>query len=198
MSVSALPTACAAAALFAWTLSGLAPAAEAGQVCSRAGLSSPCVTNSDMKPSIVLGGSSGDGRLRIRDDANDIGVDLQANGNVTNRFDNAASRSNGLVKAWAAINADGSVAACWRCDKGSSATFRTSTGLYQVDFTPLSTDISGRPRSATVGGAGTVPQAVIRVADNAAARPSVLPLGGVACMVPILATKKPWGPHDTA
>jgi hypothetical protein len=120
-----------------------------------------------MKPSIVLGGSSGDGRLRIRDDANDIGVDLQANGNVTNRFDNAASRSNGLVKAWAEINEDGSVANCWRCDKSSSATFRVSEGLYQVDFTPLNTDITGRPRSVTVSGAGAIPLAAIRTADVA-------------------------------
>ena len=109
MSVSALPTACAAAAVFAWTLSGLAPAAEAGAVCSRAGLSSPCVSNSDMKPSIVLGGSSGNGRLRIRDDAKVTGVDLRDNGNVTNLFDNNQNRSNGLVKAWAEINEDGSV-----------------------------------------------------------------------------------------
>jgi hypothetical protein len=166
MSVSALPTACAAAAVFAWTLSGLAPAAEAGQVCSRAGLSSPCVSNSDMKPSIVLGGSSGNGRLRIRDDAKVTGVDLRDNGNVTNLFDNNQNRSNGLVKAWAEINADGSVANCWRCDKASGATFRVQTGVYQVDFTPLNTDITGRPRSVTVSGDGNVPLAAIRTADH--------------------------------
>ena len=173
MSVSALPTACAAAVVFAWTLSGLAPAAEAGTLCSRAGLSSPCVSNSDMKPSIVLGGSSGNGRLRIRNDAKDNAVDLQANGNVTNLFDNAQTRSNGLVKAWAAINADGSVAGCWRCDKDATKTKRVSTGLYQVDFTPLSTDITGRPRSATISGNGAVPQAAIRVSDIAADPSSV-------------------------
>jgi hypothetical protein len=166
MSVSALPTACAAAAVFAWTLSGLAPAAEAGAVCSRAGLSSPCVSNSDMKPSIVLGGSKGDGRLRVRNTANAIGVDLKANGNVENLFSNSQTSSNGLVKAWAEINEDGSVANCWRCSKDPSLTFREATGVYKVDFTPLATDITGRPRSVTVSGDGIVPFAAILTADH--------------------------------
>jgi hypothetical protein len=166
MSVSALPTACAAAVVFAWTLSGLASPAAAGEVCNETGLSSPCISNSDLKASYVLGGSSGDGRLRVRDEAKDTAVDLRGtNGNVTNLFSNDEDEGNGLVKAWAAINSDGSVANCWRCDKDPSATFRVSTGVYQIDFTPLSTDITGRPRSVSVSGAGAIPVAAIRTAD---------------------------------
>jgi hypothetical protein len=143
-----------------------APGARAGKVCGRLDLSSPCVSNSDMKPSIVLGGSSGDGRLRIRDDAKVTGVDLRDNGNVTNLFDNDQSRSNGLIKAWAKINEDGTIAACWRCNKDPNETRRQSEGDYEVDFTPLGDDINGRPRSASVSGDGMVPQALIRAIDR--------------------------------
>ena len=102
-------------------------------------------------------------------------MDLRDNGNVTNLFDNNQNRSNGLVKAWAEINEDGSIANCWRCNR-TSGTFRVSEGLYQVDFTPLSTDITGRPRSVTVSGDGAVPLAAIRTAD-VDGEPSALNVG---------------------
>jgi hypothetical protein len=156
----------ATASVLAWTLGGLASPAEAGRLCNRADINSPCVSSSDLKANLVVGGNTGNGRLRLRNDDGDTGVELRAtDGNVTNLFSNAEDESNGLVKAWAKINADGTIAACWRCNTAANETFRVSEGLYEVDFTPLSTDISGRPRSATVSGDGAVPQAVIRVAD---------------------------------
>jgi hypothetical protein len=42
-----------------------------------------------------------------------------------------------------------------------------ATGIYEVDFTPLATDIRGRPRSATLNAAaGAVQFGFIQVADN--------------------------------
>jgi len=168
MSLARNLGALAAASVLAWTSSGPTSPAEAGALCSRADLDSPCVSNSDLKASIVAGGNTGNGRLRLKNEDNAIGVDLRAdNGNVINLFSNDEDESNGLVKAWAKINSDGTIAGCWRCNTDTSETFRVSTGLYEVDFTPLATDISGRPRAATVSGAGSIPQAVIRVADIA-------------------------------
>jgi len=166
MSLARNLGAVATASVFAWTLSGLASPAEAGRLCKRAGISSPCVSSSDLKANLVVGGNTGNGRLRLRNDDGDTGLELRSDsGNVTNLFSNDEDESNGLVKAWAKINADGTIAACWRCNTAASETFRASTGLYEVDFTPLATDISGRPRAATISGEGGVPQAVIRVAD---------------------------------
>src|ERR671919_720339 len=42
------------------------------------------------------------------------------------------------------------IAACWRCNTDPDETRRVATGLYEIDFTPLATDVSGRPRSATL------------------------------------------------
>ena len=76
-------------------------------------------------------------------------------GNVTNLFSNEEDESNGLVKAWAQIDADGTIIACWRCNTDPAETRRTSTaGHYEVDFTPLATDITGRPRSVALDGDG--------------------------------------------
>jgi hypothetical protein len=78
-------------------------------------------------------------------------VDLQAStGNVTNLFSNDEDESNGLVKAWARINPDGTIAACWRCNRDTRETRQLTTGQYEVDFTPLATDITGRPLLADI------------------------------------------------
>jgi hypothetical protein len=168
MSLARNLGALAAASVLAWTWGDLAPPAEAGRLCKNADLSSPCIKSSDLNANLVVGGNTGQGRLRLRNEDGDTGVELRAvDGNVTNLFSNVEDESNGLVKAWAKINSDGTIAACWRCNTDASETFRVSTGLYEVDFTPLATDISGRPRAATVSGAGSIPQAVIRVADIA-------------------------------
>ena len=87
---------------------------------------------------------------------------------MTNLFSNEEDESNGLVKAWAQINADGTIAACWRCNTDPAETGQTSLGDYEVDFTPLATDISGRPRSATIDnlGTGSAASGTIELADR--------------------------------
>jgi hypothetical protein len=112
--------------------------ATAGKVCDELDLNDHCVNSSDLKARLNLDEDGKDGRLRVRDAVGTNAVQLNAaNGSVTNLFSNAADESNGLVKAWAQINADGTVAACWRCDSEPSETNRFQTGFYEVDLTPL-------------------------------------------------------------
>lgn len=59
---------------------------------------------------------------------------------------------NGLIKAWAKINADGSVHSCWNCNSDPAETRSVpvgSGGPYEVDFTLG--DISTRPYLVVVG-----------------------------------------------
>jgi len=148
-------------------LSVATPPAEAGRLCNRLDLSSPCVRSNDLKPNLVGGGATGQGRLRVRDADGTTAVELRGdNGSVTNHFANDPSLSNGLIKAWAAINADGTIAACWRCNRDPAETQKLNLGSYEIDFTPLATDITGRPRMATVAGNGAMPQATIRAVDR--------------------------------
>jgi hypothetical protein len=153
---------------FAATLSVLAPsAAEAGNLCNRLVDSSPCVSNSDLKPSLKVGSDLEDGRLRLRRIDGKTTIELNGStGNVTNRFSDIAGESNGLVKAWAAINADGTIAACWRCNRDTDETRRFGNGDYEVDFTPLSPDIRERPRIATVSGPNGTPLADVRIINR--------------------------------
>jgi hypothetical protein len=140
-----------AALAFALTSSAIWQPASAGPACNELDLDSPCVVGSDLRANLVVGGATGDARLRLRDGGNANGFDLRATtGNVTNRFSNDENESNGLVKAWAQIEADGTVVACWRCNADPEETRRLGTGLYEVDFTPLDTDLRGRPRTATI------------------------------------------------
>ena len=75
-----------------------------------------------------------------------MGVRLDGDsGNVTNRFSSLPSQSNGLIKAWARIESDGTLHSCWRCNTAPGETGRAGTGLYFVDFTPLTSDLTGRP-----------------------------------------------------
>jgi hypothetical protein len=60
--------------------------------------------------------------------------------------------SNGLVKAWARINSNGTVASCWNCNTSTLETRQLGTGQYEVDFTPIGTDISARARMAMQNG----------------------------------------------
>lgn len=93
---------------------------------------------------VQLGSPDEDGDLRLWDNEpdNEFSINLDgATGNVTNQF-----AGNGLVKAWARINANGSVHSCWRCDP--SETLRTFEGGYLVSFSPVAADIRGRPRLA--------------------------------------------------
>ena len=139
---------------FATALIASQPAA-AGKLCQRAGLSSPCVQSNDLKARITLKEAAKDGRLQIRDANNDTAFNLDgSSANVTNLFSNETDQSNGLVKAWARINADGTIDACWRCNTDPNETRRIAEGQYEVDFTPLATDISGRPLSASIVNSG--------------------------------------------
>jgi hypothetical protein len=69
-----------------------------------------------------------------------------SSGNLTNQF-----AGNGLVKAWARINSTGTVASCYRCSAAAADTNRIVLGAYEVDFTPVGTDISGRPWTCSLG-----------------------------------------------
>jgi hypothetical protein len=69
-----------------------------------------------------------------------------SSGDVTNQF-----AGNGLVKAWARINFTGTVASCYRCNTDTVETRRLGGGLYEVDFTPVGTDITGRPWTCSLG-----------------------------------------------
>ncbi len=70
-------------------------------------------------------------------------------GTLTNQFG-----GDGLVKAWARINFDGTVASCYRCNLDPVETNRigsAGSGIYEVDFTPVGTDISSRPWTCSLG-----------------------------------------------
>ena len=130
--------------VFALTLGGTPQNAEAGKACNKLNLNSPCIRSGDMKPNLKLGRKGNDGDLIVQDSskANSVHIDGD-NSTVTNTL-----TGNGLVKAWAKINADGTIDSCWRCNTDPAETRRAGKpGTYEVDFTPLSTDISGRPRS---------------------------------------------------
>jgi hypothetical protein len=105
----------------------------------------------DIRANIVLGAPGEESRLRLRNEDGATAVQLRASdANVTNLFSNEADQSNGLVKAWARINFDGTIIACWRCNTDTAETNRITTGQYEVDFTPLATDITGRPLLADI------------------------------------------------
>lgn len=95
---------------------------------------------------IRLGGSGshedGDITVLAGDGTPSFEVDGDS-GNVTNW-----SNGNGLIKAWARINSDGTVASCWRCNTNTSETGKVGTGVYHVDF--FLGDITTRPLSAVV------------------------------------------------
>jgi hypothetical protein len=138
------------ATLAAALILGAATPAVAGAVCNEVDRRSPCISSSDLKARLDLDEDGKQGRLRVRNADGTTAVQLNAStGNVTNLFSNQADQSNGLVKAWARINVNGAILACWRCNTDPNATRRLGMGNYKVDFTPLSTDITGRPRAVT-------------------------------------------------
>ena len=96
-----------------------------------------------------LGGGAGqDGDLFIK---NATGTTTGSVDGATGNFTNAFG-GNGLVKAWARINADGSIASCYKCNTDTGETKLLTTGRYEVDFTIANaTDISSRPWVCSVG-----------------------------------------------
>ena len=149
---------------------GAAPqSADAGPACDELGLNSPCIRSNDLKARLILDEDDISAKLRLKNEDGAKAVELDAgSANVTNLLSNEADESNGLVKAWAQINADGSIDSCWRCNTDTAETQRLNAGEYEVDFTPLGTDISVRPRSAILNnpGAGTPAAGVIDLADR--------------------------------
>ena len=113
---------------------------------------------------LTLGTSGQDGDLRVTDSANATGLQLDGqSGNLTNSLG-----GNGVVKAWARINSNGSVHSCYRCNVASSETQSTGVGSYEVDFTPLATDITSRPRSAILDRHSTgITEGQVSLADRA-------------------------------
>lgn len=92
------------------------------------------------------GGASQDGDLYVRDATAVVtGAIDGATGNFTNAFG-----GNGLVKAWARINADGTIASCYNCNTSATETRLLTVGRYEVDFT-IAADISSRPWVCSVG-----------------------------------------------
>jgi hypothetical protein len=84
----------------------------------------------------------------------DIKTQAVKRSDINNNIDGLTG--NGMLKAWARINADGTVASCWRCNTVPTETQSLpGTGTYEVDFTPVGTDISGRPRMAVLDNLGT-------------------------------------------
>jgi len=73
---------------------------------------------------------------------------------------------DGFVKAWARVNSDGTIASCYNCNPAGSV-HTLSSGSYIVDFSPLTGNIAGRPRTATLDtlGGGSL-TGEISVADS--------------------------------
>ena len=104
------------------------------------------VTSVDVAPSLNLGTSGNDGDFTVKNASGTPTVRMNGDGaNITNLFSNTPAQSNGLVKAWARINEDGSVHSCWRCNTDPAETLLVFPGFYFVDFTPLAADLRGRP-----------------------------------------------------
>ena len=120
---------------------------------------------------LLLGVAGQDGDLWLRDSANTVTLQVDGqSGNLTNAFS-----GNGVVKAWARINANGTVESCFRCNTSATETRSIAgAGSYEVDFTPLATDISSRPRSAVLDShSGAVLEGGITLADRSGDASSV-------------------------
>ena len=113
-----LSTLFAVSVAFALSLGAAPGPAEAGKACKRIGLKSPCLGSSDHKPTLKLGRSGNDGDFTVRAADKSLGVKLDGD---TGTASNSLS-GDGLVKAWAMINADGTVHECYRCNKDPAET----------------------------------------------------------------------------
>ena len=84
-------------------------------------------------------------------------------GNINQDVDNInLLNGNGVVKGWAKINSDGSIASCWKCNSDAAETQRLGTGQYEVDFTVG--DLSQRPCLVSPGDHG-VTGGTVRIVD---------------------------------
>jgi hypothetical protein len=94
----------------------------------------------------VAGGVGSNGKVIVKKSNGVTNIKLKGrSGTIQNAFG-----GHGTVKAWAQIDANGTIDSCWRCNKSAAETRKLGTGIYEVDFTPLSSDITSRPRLATI------------------------------------------------
>lgn len=100
---------------------------------------------------VYLGTSSGDdGDISLYDGSAGYGFYVRgSSGQVWQK-----PTGQGLVKAWARINSDGTVASCYYCSASASNTGLIITGTYEVDFT-FDSDITLRPVACSPGHNGT-------------------------------------------
>lgn len=94
---------------------------------------------SDMNDILVIQ----NGKVGINNLTPSVSLDIQ--GDATQDLS-----GNGFVKAWARINSDGTVLNCYKCNSSNIETKKISTGTYEVNFAPLSSDITSRPRMAVI------------------------------------------------
>lgn len=112
---------------------------------------------------LELGSPDDDGDLWLWDNSPDSQQSIVLNGASGNATQQLGG--NGFVKAWARINADGSVHSCFLCLP--LATSRLNQGVYRVDFSLLSSDIRSRPRLAVVDRhAAATPDGFASLADD--------------------------------
>jgi hypothetical protein len=104
--------------------------------------------------------SGDDGDLSLSDgSADNFAIDLEgSSGTIYNKLS-----GNGLVKGWARINADGTVASCWNCTTSTSETQNLGTGAYEVDFPFIGADISSRPVLCAAGHTGVFGAAAFQI-----------------------------------
>ncbi len=108
----------------------------------------------------ILGGSGADGDVILLDST---GLNTTVHIDGTTATATNALAGNGFVKGWARMKADGTLLSCYNCDSDPLKTLRTALGTYYVDFSPIASDISTRPRMAvldkfdlTVSGVDTI------------------------------------------
>lgn len=91
-----------------------------------------------------------DGEILLLDGMGSSLLELDGGtGNIEQDVDNIAiANGNGAVKAWAKIDADGTVFQCWKCNLSAAQTRRLDEGDYEVDF-ELG-NIQARPRLAII------------------------------------------------
>jgi len=123
-----------------------------GDIFLQDGSGNTSVSISGSGGSITLGESTGnDGELFLRDSAGST-AGLSLDGGTGNISTNQLN-GNGLVKAWARVGSDGVVDSCYRCNSSATESQKIAgfTGAYEIDFTPLGTDISDRPWTCSLG-----------------------------------------------
>lgn len=101
---------------------------------------------SELAENITLGRPGDDGDLMLEDSVGRLSS-IILDGQTGNAWQRQASE--GFVKAWAMLDFDGFLIDCHLCDPNNTG-FGANVGEFVIDFSPLSSDIRDRPRSATL------------------------------------------------